>query len=92
MADEPQPSSTKPSSMSRVKLYHASRVPVCVDIIFPGFAVSGRIYPPHTMRVCSSAHRGAKLYIELTSENLDLDGYACPPPPMQRLSSLVPAG
>ena len=83
MGDEPMSSDAHAASLSRPKLYHVARVPEHVTIVYPAFDES----PEYKMCVCSSASRGAKLYIEFTQENLELNGCACPPPSMHRVFS-----
>ena len=60
---------------SRPKQYHDARVPAIVTVVYPPSEGS----PEHAMRVCSTPRRGSKLAIELTTDNLDVYGYANPP-------------
>ena len=60
---------------SRQKQYHDARVPLIVSVTVTVDTVE------HVMRVVSTSRKGAKLMIELTTDNLDVYGYANPPPP-----------
>ena len=60
---------------SRRKQYHHARVPAIVSVTVTVANVE------HVMRVVSTHRRGARLMIELTTENLDVCCYANPPPP-----------
>ena len=58
---------------SRSKQYHDARIPATVSVTVTVADVE------HAMRVCSTPRRGAKIAIELTTDNLDVYGYATPP-------------
>ena len=58
---------------SRSKQYHDARIPATVSVTVTVADVE------HAMRVCSTPRRGAKIAIELTTDNLDVYGYANPP-------------
>ena len=58
---------------SRQKQCHDARIPATVSVTVTVADVE------HAMRVCSTPRRGAKIAIELTTDNLDVYGYATPP-------------
>ena len=58
---------------SRSKQYHDARIPATVSVTVTVADIE------HEMRVCSTPRRGAKIAIELTTDNLDVYGYATPP-------------
>ena len=58
---------------SRSKQYHDARIPATVSVTVTVADIE------HEMRVCSTPRRGAKIAIELTTDNLDVYGYANPP-------------
>ena len=70
MADSSSQRSTVTSAESRTKLFLQARVPEYIEITYPGFTACGRAVPPHTMCVHTTPMRGAKLFVELTEENI----------------------
>ena len=58
---------------SRSKQYHDARIPATVSVTVTVADIE------HEMRVCSTPRRGAKIAIELTTDNLDVYGYANQP-------------
>ena len=60
----------------RTKLFYQTHVPQYVDITYPVFVADDREFASHVMCVATTPMKGAKLYIEFTTDNIDLDAIA----------------